>query len=58
VLEARRWRNTEVEVIGHTSEMEDFFAVTVERRITHPMRGGHHRKRHAGGAAWPGAAGA
>ena len=37
VLEAETVAQYGVEVIGHTSEMvEDFFAVTVERRITHP----------------------
>ena len=37
VLEAETVAQYGVEVIGHTAEMvEDFYAVTVERRITHP----------------------
>ena len=37
VLEAETVQQFEVEVLGHTTELkEDFYAVSVERRITHP----------------------
>ncbi len=47
VLEEETCEQYGVKVLGRTEELvEEFYAISVERRITHPVRRGHH----AGGA--------